>query len=75
MISRWGAGFRSYYEKSLGTDVDLFSKSRGEAWFYDKRNTNQQMLWSLTGLRYRIGVLELATVYEHRYVWGEGAML
>ena len=75
VISRWGAGFRSYYEKSLGTDVDLFSKSRGEAWFYDKGNADQQMLWSLTGLRYRIGVLELATAYEHRYVWGEGAML
>ena len=36
------SGFHSYYEKSLGTDVDLFSKSRGEAWFYDKGNADQQ---------------------------------
>lgn len=74
-ISRYGAGFRSYYEKSLGAGVDFFSKSQGETWFYDKDDADQQMLWSLTGLRYRLGVLELATAYERRYAWGEGAML
>ena len=75
VISRWGAGFRGYYEKSLGADLDLFFKSQGEAWFYDKDGADQQMLWGLTGLRYRIGALELATAYERRYAWGEGAML
>lgn len=73
--SRYGAGFRSYFEKALGTEVELFSKSWGEAWFYDKDGADQQILWSLMGLRYRLGGLELATAYERRHVWGEGAML
>lgn len=75
VISRWGAGFRGYYEKGLGADLDLFFKSQGESWFYDRDGADQQMLWGLTGLRYRIGALELATAYERRYAWGEGAML
>ena len=75
VISRWGAGFRGYYEKSLGADLGLFFKSQGETWFYDKDGADQQMLWGFTGLRYRIGALELATAYERRYAWGEGAML
>jgi len=75
VISRWGAGFRGYYEKDLGADLDLFFKSQGESWFYDRDGADQQMLWGLTGLRYRIGALELATAYERRYAWGEGAML
>lgn len=75
VISRYGVGFRSYYEKALGTGVEFFSKSRGESWFYDKDDADQQMLWSLTGLRYRIGALELATAYERRDAWGDGAML
>ena len=75
VISRWGAGFRGYYEKDLGADLDLFFKFQGESWFYDKDGADQQMLWGLTGLRYRIGALELATAYKRRYAWGEGAML
>lgn len=74
-IARYGAGFRGYYEKTLGTGVDFFSKSQGETWFYDRDGADQQTLWSLTGLRYRLGALELATAYERRYAWGEGAML
>lgn len=75
VISRYGAGLRGYYEKSLGKGVDFFSRFQGEAWFYDKDNADQQMLWSLTGLRYRLGALDLATGYERRYAWGESAML
>ena len=74
VISRYGVGFLGYYEKSLGSEVELFSKSQGETWFYDKDDADQQMFWSLTGLRYRLGSLELATAYERRYAWGEGAM-
>lgn len=75
VISRYGAGFKGYYEKNLGSAVEFFSKSQGEAWFYDRDHQEHQMLWNLTGLRYRLGVLEMATGYERRYVWGEGAML
>lgn len=75
VTSRYGGGFHSYDEKNLGSGVDFFSKIRGEAWFYDKDGEDQQMLWGLAGFRYRLGVLELATAYERRYVWGEGAML
>ena len=55
--------------------IEFFSDATGSLWFYDRDDADQQMLWSFTGLRYRVGAVELGTAYERRYTWGEGAML
>ena len=75
-IIRYGVGFRNYFETPLGRDksVELFSDSRGVAWFYDHDDADHEMLRSFTGLRYTIGAFELGTAYERQHVWGESPM-
>ena len=76
-IARYGLGFRNYFEKVLDQkrDIELFSNSEGVAWFYDSENADHEMFRSFTGLRYKIGALELGTGYEKQYVWGGSPML
>lgn len=76
VISRYGLGFWYYYEKPLnkaGT-LEYFADSRGVAWFYDHDDSDHEMLRSFSGLRYKIGSVELGTAYESQYTWGESAM-
>ena len=75
VTNRYGLGAHSYFEKALGENVEFFSDTVGNLWFYDRDNADQQMLTSFTGLRYRLGAFEMGTAYERRYTWGEGAML
>ena len=74
-ISRYGLESHSYFEKELWPRIEFFSDTMGSLWFYDRGSADQQMLWSFTGLRYRIGAIELGTAYERRSTWGDGAML
>ena len=69
---RFGLGFRNYYEQKLGA-VDLFANTEGAVLLYN--GTDQEMLRSFIGLRYKIGAFELGTAYERQYAWGESAML
>ena len=73
---RYGIGFRNYFEMPLGRDksVELFSESRGVAWFYDHNDADHEMLRSFTGIRYKLGAFELGTGYERQYVWGRSPM-
>ena len=76
VTSRYGMGFRDYYELPLnrvGT-FDFFTDTRGVSWFYDRNNADHEMLRSFLGFRYRIGSLELGTGYERQYTWGESPM-
>ena len=67
----YGIGIRNYAEKRAG-DVELFANTEGVLLMYD--GTDQEMLRSFTGLRYKIGAVELGTAYERQYVWGESPM-
>ena len=73
VTSRYGIGFRNYAEYMMGT-VGLFSDTNGSAWFYDRENSDHEMLRSFTGLRYTIGAFELGTGYERQYTWGDSPM-
>ena len=73
VTSRYGMGFRNYFEHPLGS-MALFSDTRGIAWFYDREDSDHEMLRSFTGLRYTIGRVELGTGYERQYTWGESPM-
>lgn len=73
VTSRYGMGFRNYFEHMLGS-VELFSDSEGVVWFYDREDSDHEMLRSFTGLRYKIGVFELGTGYERQYIWGASPM-
>ncbi|MBR0151917.1 MAG: hypothetical protein IJP89_11205, partial [Synergistaceae bacterium] len=74
--SRYGMGFRSYFERPLnkaGT-VEFFTDSEGVIWLYDRENADQEMFRSFAGLRYTIGAFQLGTGYEKQYSWGESPM-
>ncbi|MBQ3403384.1 MAG: hypothetical protein IJG65_08470 [Synergistaceae bacterium] len=74
--SRYGMGFRHYFERTLndtGT-IEFFTDSEGVLWFYDREDADHEMLRSFTGLRYKIGAFELGTGYEKQYTWGESPM-
>ena len=75
-ISRYGLGVRSYFEKALDDAgrLELFSNTTGEAWFYNKENADHEVIHSFTGLRYKLGALDMGTAYENQKVWGESAM-
>ena len=72
--NRYGLEAHSYFEQPLGTDAEFFSDTTGGVWFYDHDSDDQETMRSLTGLRYRLGIVELGTAYERRYIWGESAM-
>jgi len=74
-VTRYGATLQSYFEYSLGRAVTFFSNITGGAWFYDKDNAEQEIVSGIMGFRYNLGVFELASGYERRYVWGESPML
>jgi LPS-assembly protein len=74
-VTRYGATLQSYAEFPLGKAAEFFWNSRYGVWFYDKNDSDQEIAEGLLGLRYRLGVLELASGYEHRRVWGESPML
>ena len=71
--SRYGVGFRNYYERPAGK-VEFFSDASGVSWFYDREDADHEMLRIFTGLRYKIGAFEMGTGYERQYTWGESAM-
>ena len=71
--NRYGVGFRNYYEQKLGSGIELFANTEGVVLLYD--GSDQEMLRSFIGLRYKIGVFELGTAYERQYAWGESKML
>ena len=75
-IARYGLTFRNYFERTLNEKqhLELFSDTFGAAWFYDSNNADQEVLRSLTGLRYKFGSVELGTAYEKQRVWGESPM-
>ena len=72
-FNRYGVGFRNYYEQKLGSGIELFANTEGVVLLYD--GSDQEMLRSFIGLRYKIGVFELGTAYERQYAWGESKML
>ena len=74
--SRYGLGFRNYLEHPLDDKgkVELFVNSEGAAWFYDREDSDHEMLRSFTGLRYTIGAFQLGTGYERQYTWGSSPM-
>ena len=77
ITSRYGMGFRHYFEMPLNRNstVELFSNTEGSVWFYDRDdNADHEMLRGFTGLRYTIGAFEFGTGYERQYVWGESPM-
>ena len=69
--TRYGIGIRNYAEKRAG-DVELFANTEGVLLMYD--GTDQEMLRSFLGARYKIGVFELGTGYERQYSWGSSPM-
>ena len=69
--TRYGVGIRNYAEKKAG-DVELFANTEGVLMLYD--GTDQEMLRSFLGARYKIGVFELGTGYERQYAWGSSPM-
>ena len=69
--TRYGVGFRNYYEQGLGS-VELFANTEGALLIYD--DSDQEMLRSFIGLRYKIGAFELGTAYERQYAWGSSSM-
>ena len=71
---RYGVDFHSYLETVPWPEAEFFVNSVGTLWFYDKTPSDQESLWSFTGLRYHLGDVELATGYERRYTWGESPM-
>lgn len=73
-IMRYGAQVQSYVEIPLSGVVEVFSNNRYGAWFYDENNADQQAIESFWGLRYKLGVVELGSGYERRYVWGQSPM-
>ena len=75
-ITRYGVGFRNYFEHLLQEkgNVELFSETEGRIWFYDNDNADHEMLRSFTGLRYHLGVFEMGTGYERQHIWGESPM-
>ena len=73
VTSRYGIGFRHYFEHPMGM-FELFSDTRGNAWFYDRDDSDHEMLRSFSGLRYTIGRVELGTGYERQYTWGDSPM-
>ena len=73
VISRYGMGFRNYWERPYGK-VELFTDSRGEVWKYDRDDADQEMLRSFMGVRYKIGAFQLGTGYERQFAWGESPM-
>jgi LPS-assembly protein len=75
VVMRYGVTLHSYFEMPLGKAVQFFSNSRYGAWFYDKDNSDQEVVEGLWGLRYNLGAVELASGYERRYVWGESPLL
>ena len=76
VTARYGIGLRSYFEKALDDrgNIELFSDTTGEAWFYDRENADHEVIHSFTGLRYKLGSVEMGTAYESQKVWGESAM-
>lgn len=74
VTNRYGLEMHSYFEKILWPNIEFFSDMTGGVWFYDRNDADQETLRSFTGLRYSIGLVELGTAYEKRYIWGEGAM-
>ena len=76
VTSRYGLGVRSYFEKALDDAgrVELFSNTTGEALFYDRENADHEFVHSFSGLRYKLGVLDMGTAYESQNVWGESPM-
>ncbi|MBQ6920263.1 MAG: hypothetical protein IJQ74_08020 [Synergistaceae bacterium] len=72
-FNRYGVGFRNYYEQKLGSGIEFFANTEGVVLLYD--GSDQEMLRSFIGLRYKIGVFELGTAYERQYAWGESKML
>ncbi|MBQ9418845.1 MAG: LPS-assembly protein LptD [Synergistaceae bacterium] len=75
-ITRYGVGFRNYFEHLIHArgNVELFSLTEGSAMFYDNEDADHEMLRSFTGLRYNFGSVELGTGYERQTVWGESPM-
>ncbi|MBQ7168294.1 MAG: hypothetical protein IJR63_00145 [Synergistaceae bacterium] len=69
--TRYGLGIRNYAERKAG-DVELFANTEGVVLLYD--GTDQEMLRSFMGARYKIGVFELGTGYERQYAWGSSTM-
>ena len=76
VTARYGMGFRNYFERPLDDKgiFELFVDTEGVAWFYDREDSDHEMLRSFTGLRYKIGVFQLGTGYERQYVWGSSPM-
>ncbi len=74
VTTKYGLEMHSYFEKTLWPNVEVFSDTTGGVWFYDRNDADHEMLRSFTGLRYKIGLVELGTAYERRYIWGESPM-
>ena len=70
--TRYGVGIRNYAERKAG-EVELFANTEGVILAYND-GSDQEMLRSFMGLRYKIGVFELGTGYERQYSWGDSAM-
>lgn len=70
--NRYGIGFRNYAERLVGTS-ELFANTEGVLWRYGD-GSDQEMLRSFMGVRYKIGAFELGTGYERQFVWGESSM-
>ncbi|MBQ6775860.1 MAG: LPS-assembly protein LptD [Synergistaceae bacterium] len=75
-VTRYGIGFRNYFEHVIHSkgNVELFSNSEASAMFYDNEDADHEMFRSFTGLRYNFGSVELGTGYERQSVWGESPM-
>ena len=69
VTTRYGTGFRNYYERFLNPlgSVSVFLDTEGLAWFYDRDQADHEMLRNFLGLRYVIGALELGSGFERQY--------
>jgi LPS-assembly protein len=73
-IARYGAHMRNYFEAPVGGRAEFFWDITGSVWFYDRDDQDQKIAEGMWGLRYRLGILELGSGYQRRYVWGESPM-
>ena len=70
--SRYGVGLRNYAERKVG-DAEIFANTEAAVLMYGD-GTDQEMLRSFAGVRYKIGAFELGTAYERQYAWGASSM-
>jgi LPS-assembly protein len=73
--TRSGAQLQHWFETPAGRNLDFFWNLTGSAWFYRESDDEQRVLDVFGGLRYRLGIFELGTGYQRRYVDGYSPML